>query len=165
MDTRKTFCTGVTLVELMTVLAILAIMQAWAVPGFARMLNASRTSVTTDGLHKHLLLARSEAGKRGSRVVLCKSASGVSCNPTGGWEQGWIVFHDVNNNAAIDSGETLLSVMQALPESVKVSGNSQLSSYISYGPSGRISHPGGGFQAGTLTICSASDEPVRGGRS
>ena len=162
MDTRRTACTGVTLVELMMVVAIMAIMQAWAVPSFSSMLHASRTSGATDALHKHLLLARSEAGKRGARVVLCKSASGVSCNSSGGWEQGWVVFHDVNNNAAIDPGETVLGVMQALPESVKVSGNSPLSSYVSYGPSGRVSKTSGGFQAGTLTICSVAGDPVKG---
>jgi type IV fimbrial biogenesis protein FimT len=148
---------GATLAELMVVLAIAAILAGLAIPGFASLVHSSRLSAATTELLVSLHLARSEAIKRNSRTVVCISADGSTCATVGGWQQGWLIFHDANNNSALDPGEAVIHVRQALPDSIRLTGNSTVSKYISYAPSGGTKSVTGAFQAGTLTVCNVAD--------
>ena len=147
---------GFTLIELLVVLAVAGILQTLAAPALTTMVNSIRLTSAVNALFSSLILARSEAIKRNSRAVVCKSASGQACSATGGWEQGWIVFHDPNNNAVRDAGEDLLSREPALSQLFRFTGNSPLSNYVSYTPTGTTSYASGAFQAGTLTVCPES---------
>lgn len=86
---------GVTLVEALITLALVAILGALAVPAFSDMkLNAQRTAAVNDFLHA-VFLARSEAIKRGAIVTLCRSQDGKRCaDPDTPWAAGWIVVAD-----------------------------------------------------------------------
>ena len=156
----QSVCAGFTLVELLLVVAVVAVLQSLAAPSLAGMANSMRLSTATNSLFSSLLLARSEAIKRNSRAVVCKSATGNACITTGGWEQGWIVFHDANNNAALDAGEDVESREQALPQPILLTGNGPVASYVSYTPMGTTSYTSGAFQSGTLTICTQSSSSV-----
>jgi type IV fimbrial biogenesis protein FimT len=149
--------TGVTLVELMVVLAIAAILATLAIPGFASLIHSSRLSSATTELLVSLHLARSEAIKRNARTVVCISADGSTCSTNGGWHQGWLIFHDANNNAALEPGETVIHARQALPDSIRLTGNSTVSKYVSYAPSGGTKSVTGAFQAGTLNVCNVAN--------
>lgn len=100
-----------------------------------------------------MTLARSEAIKRNSPVVLCKSVNGQACAAAGGWEQGWITFHDRNHNASIDAGEDIIQKTEALGLDVHFTGNLHVARYISFSAIGAPRTIGGAFQAGTLTAC------------
>ena len=147
---------GATLLELMVVLAIAAILLLAGVPGFASLAHSSRLSSATNEMVSSLHLARSEAIKRNSRVVVCTSATGNFCAASGGWDQGWMVFHDANNNASVDAGESVILAQPALPQGYRMKGDSKVSRYISYSSSGGTKHVSGAFQAGALTLCNAS---------
>ena len=147
---------GTTLLELLVVLAVLSILLTLAVPNFAAFVRNSRLSSATNELISSLHLARSEAIKRRSRVVSCPSATGSSCAADGGWHQGWLVFHDANNNASVDAGETVILARQAFPAGLRLTGNTPVSKYISYTPSGATKMISGAFQAGKLTVCNES---------
>jgi len=151
---------GFTLIELMVVVALVAIIQSLAAPALSGMANSMRLTAAANSLFSSLLLARSEAIKRNSRAVVCKSATGYACNITGGWEQGWIVFHDFNNNAVLDASEAILSRVQALPHPIQLTGNGPVASYVSFTAMGTSSYPSGAFQAGTLTVCTKSTTSV-----
>ncbi|PKO63519.1 MAG: type IV fimbrial biogenesis protein FimT, partial [Betaproteobacteria bacterium HGW-Betaproteobacteria-17] len=84
------------------------------------------------------------------------SATGTSCAASGGWHQGWLVFHDVNNNAVLDAGEMVILARQAQSAGLLLTGNTPVSKYISYSPSGATKLISGAFQAGTLTLCNES---------
>lgn len=148
--------TGMTLVELLIVLSIAAIMLTLAVPSFDAVLQGNRFSTLANAYLTNLHLARSEATKRNARVALCKSADGASCTTGGSWDQGWIMFHDVNNNAQADSGETILQVNEALPTNWVLQGNTPVANYVSYAAMGGARMTSGAFQAGTLTLCRVS---------
>jgi type IV fimbrial biogenesis protein FimT len=105
-----------------------------------------------------MLLARSEAVKRKGRVVLCKSRDGATCAQAGGWDQGWIVFHDVNNNGLREAGEVLIVQQEALSANLRLTGNLNVANYVSFAPNGATKLVGGNFQAGTLTVCNHSLE-------
>jgi type IV fimbrial biogenesis protein FimT len=145
-----------TLIELLIVVAIAAVMAAVAIPSFGTFLSNSRFTTYSNTFLTHLHLARSEATKRNARVALCKSANGTNCATSGGWEQGWIVFHDVNNNAQTDTGEAILQSHAAIPALLALQGNPPVANYVSYAPTGGARLTNGAFQAGTLTLCEVS---------
>jgi type IV fimbrial biogenesis protein FimT len=149
-------CDGYTLVEVLTVLAVAGVMASVAVPGMQGLASSARVSGAANGMLADLFLARSEAIKRRLRVVVCRSADGASCAPAGSWEQGWIVFADVDGNGQRAPGEALVRVQQALPAGVRLTGTATLAKYVSYAPTGAAKTIGGGFQAGTLTVCATS---------
>jgi len=144
---------GYTLVELLVVMALGAILLSIAVPPMTAMLSAQRSNAAGSSFLASLNLARAEAIKRNARVVLCKSAGGLSCDLTGGWNQGRITFHDVNNNAALDADEQLIERQGAMPEGLNLTGNTQVANYVSYSASGSAKLITGAFQAGTFTFC------------
>ena len=101
---------GMTLVELLTALAIFAVLATLAAPSFKTLhLNSRRTAVVNGFLHT-VFLARSEAIKRGLVVSVCRSSDGQSCDPGVDWSTGWIVF--VNRDRDIpplrDAAEELI---------------------------------------------------------
>ncbi|WP_363357058.1 GspH/FimT family protein [Hydrogenophaga sp.] len=104
--------------------------------------------------------ARSEAIKRGTRVVLRKASNGTFCVSSGG-NQGWLVFEDQNNNGARDATERLVSQLGAQPAGWTIRGAFTGAHFVSYHPSGRTMLPSGALQAGTQTICRASHSPHR----
>jgi type IV fimbrial biogenesis protein FimT len=146
---------GYTLVELLVVMALGTILLSVAVPSMTEMLNTQRSNAAGSAFLSSLNLARVEAIKRNARVVVCKSAAGLSCDLTGGWNQGRIMFHDVNNNAALDADEQLIERHGAMPEGLSLTGNTQVANYVSYSASGSAKLITGAFQAGTFTLCAA----------
>jgi type IV fimbrial biogenesis protein FimT len=149
---------GLSLVELLMVVLIGGWLAALAVPSLGAMVHAQRGSALANGLFASLQLARVAAITRNDRVVMCKSADGSACSTAGGWQQGWIVFHDRNNNAARDPGETVIERQHAFSPGWGLSGNGPVSNYVSYGSTGYSKLVSGAFQAGTFTLC-----PVAGG--
>ena len=73
---------GFTLVELITVLAIMGVLAALAAPSFSEMIARQRLRTGAFDLVADLLLARSEAIKRGENVTVTPGAT---------WAMGWTV--------------------------------------------------------------------------
>lgn len=149
---------GFTVVELLVVLAVAAILLGTAVPSLLAVSRSVKLSSATNSLFSSLVLARSEAAKRHARVALCKSADGSVCAKSGGWEQGWIIFHDANNNGLREDGEQIVRHVQAMPRDMRLSGNLNVATYVSYAPTGETKLASGAFQAGTITLCNASSQ-------
>jgi type IV fimbrial biogenesis protein FimT len=137
----------------MVVLAIVGILAGVGAPAFTAMVRSIQLSTASNDLLWSLFMARSEAIKRKTRVAVCKSADGVTCTDAGGWHQGWMVFQDKDNNGTRNSGETVLQRVHALPAEMRVTGNLTVARYVSYAPTGTTRLVGGGFQAGTITLC------------
>ena len=72
--------TGLTLIELLVTIAILAILLAIAVPNFIKFLQNSRLVGQTKDLVTALNYARSEAIKRGVRVSVCSRLDNTTCS-------------------------------------------------------------------------------------
>ena len=98
---------GFTLVELMTTLMITAILVTVAVPGFNTTIKNNRQVAQANLLVSSISLARSEAVKHGRTATVCINANqpAVGCSPGNNWEQGWMVWVDLNNNNIPDAGE------------------------------------------------------------
>lgn len=98
---------GLTLIEVMIVIAIMTIIASLTAPSFNNLMRRQQVSGETDVLFSLIYFARSEAVKRNKVVTICKSDNATQCG--GDWTNGWIVFSDVDKDGSRDSGETLIS--------------------------------------------------------
>jgi type IV fimbrial biogenesis protein FimT len=147
---------GFTLVEVLVVLAIASLLVTLAIPGMSRFVHSARLTDASNALLSSLQLARSEAMKRKDRVTVCKSADGLTCSTSGGWEQGWIVFHDANHDGDRSADERIIERGQPRAGSLRITGNSQVARYVSFLAWGGTRQLSGSIQAGTVTLCDIS---------
>lgn len=105
---------GYTTIELMVVVAIVAILVGIAAPTYLNFTNANRVSAEINGLLYDLQYARAEAIKEGRSVTVCASQDGVTCVGIPYWGWGWIVFQDPNGNKTVDPGEATLRTQVVL---------------------------------------------------
>ena len=88
----------------MTALVLLGVMMVIAVPNLAAFVRTSKVRSAQSELISSLMLARSEAAKRGVAVSVAASA------PVAGSEfsAGWTVWVDTNADGVIDAGEVVI---------------------------------------------------------
>jgi type IV fimbrial biogenesis protein FimT len=145
---------GFTLIELLVTIAIAAVLAGIAAPSFRDLMANNRLKSHTSAMHTSLLQARSEAIKRNSRVVVCKSSDGATCATSGDWQQGWVVFADTNDNAQVDAGDLIIQKVAALSGDFVLTGSGDLADYVSYSSTGAAKlKASDNFQTGTLSLC------------
>ncbi len=124
-----------TLVELMTVLAIAAILLAVGAPDMRRMLRAHRLNAAVTDLFNALGLARAQAIMRGSRVELVPAADdGVD------WSRGWVVMVDRDGDRRPGPGDDIIAMHGALDEGITIASvftTGKKPSYVAYNGAGR----------------------------
>lgn len=148
---------GLTLIELMVTISILAILMVVAIPSFQSMIASSNLTTSTNDLSNTLAQARSNAIRLGGRVTVCESSNGTQCATTGNWEQGWIVFNDPTRSgttANVDADEVITFVAPAQRNGIVINGNL---TYVSYAADGQTKEMNGNPHFGTLRVCSTND--------
>src|ERR1700683_3152880 len=101
---------GVTLLEMLAVIALISLLMAMGVPSYRYVTNRNRISAEVNGLLGDLQYARLEAIKEGQTVSVCVSSNSTTCLASSAWQNGWIVFSDVNGNGQLGAGDTILRV-------------------------------------------------------
>lgn len=107
---------GVTMIELLMTLAVLAVLMTVAVPGLSRLIEENRRIANVNLLLGSLGMLRNEAIKRGARVTMCKTvdpdAVPVVCAPDAAWAQGWAIYvdntHEPGNSLGVIDGTDIL---------------------------------------------------------
>ena len=140
---------GFTMIELMVTLTVLAVLAVVAAPSFNEAILKSKLTGFANNFVASAQLARSEAIKRNSTVRVCRSADGLTCATSGTWQQGWIVFNDIDNDGVVDSNETVIQVQQALSADYHFTEASSIYSIA-------FQAIGAGASAATLTLCRAT---------
>lgn len=105
---------GLTLVELLTTLVIVAIVGTLAVPSFNSSLRDTQRATAVNAFLHTLFFARSEALRNGHVVSVCKSPDGTTCVKSAQWHEGWMVFDNLDRDepAMRDADEPILLVHQ-----------------------------------------------------
>ncbi|MDM0054915.1 GspH/FimT family pseudopilin [Variovorax fucosicus] len=105
---------GFTLIELMVVIAMLAILLALAAPSFQEMRKNSQVTTLGNEFVMGAAFARGEAISRNQCVTMCMAADISAATPvcaTAGleWNVGWIIFanNKCDDNAADSTAELL----------------------------------------------------------
>lgn len=103
--------TGFSLIELMVVVAIVAVLAVIAGPNFVDSIKRYRVNATRDELIASIQWARSEAIRRGFPVLLVRTVGcGVVLANTDDWSCGWQAVVDTNQNAIADAAEPVVQV-------------------------------------------------------
>ncbi len=147
---------GYTLIELMSMLAVVSILVSVGLPMMNVFFDSNRMVSNTNDLVAGLNITRSEAIKQQIRVTLCQSADTASCTGSGQWEDGWIVFQDPNGNATVDGGERILRLNAAVDGQVTTRSNdvgNLIANSVSFTSRGLPKALNGGAQSGTFRIC------------
>ena len=146
------------MIELMVVIAIVAILTTIAAPSFKSMLQSSSMTNAVNSFLADMRYARSESIRRGGGVTMCRSSNPDAAVPTCGsgstvgWESGWIVFHNTNSVSTRSSDEPLLRV-QAPLTSINTIAETGAATIFKFTATGRLT-------SGALTHLTFGSPPV-----
>jgi type IV fimbrial biogenesis protein FimT len=104
---------GITLIESIFSVAILATLTSLSLPSFANLIHSSEGRTARDALATSLNLARLAAASRHGEVAVCPSADQIHCDDSERWQSGWIVFQDLDHDGKRSDNETILQLSQA----------------------------------------------------
>ncbi|WP_206861320.1 GspH/FimT family protein [Lysobacter changpingensis] len=142
---------GLTLLELLVVVAVTAVLLTLGVPAFMGALERVRVHGAFSALTTSLAHARLSAVSRRITVGVCPSRDGRQCRKDLIWDQGWITFIDRARNGVPAGTDAILQ--HATPDLSGISVRSTVGRHlVRYQPSG--------FSAGsnvTLRICRLGD--------
>lgn len=145
---------GFSIIELVTVVAILAIMLGFAIPSFQEFVVNYRTSVQTNDLMADLAIARSEAVKYARRTEV--RAEG------GNWTDGWIVWTDLDGDNGVDDDEVVKRHGQAEQDFTITAGDTggTAAPIVAFGVTGTVIAPVGNNPI-EFAICRPDNDNAR----
>jgi type IV fimbrial biogenesis protein FimT len=112
---------GITLLELITTVAVAGVSLAIVVPSWTAFTQRSQLTAAANQVLTHLRYARSEAVHRRQPVSLCPSDDGNSCSGDPfGWHRGYIVFTDHDGDRKRTPNEPLLRVQDRLAPDLRL---------------------------------------------
>lgn len=141
---------GVTLIELLIAIVVLAILIALATPSFISIMNNNRLTSHANEIVASLQQARMEAVRRNARITVCRTTDGTTCADAGAWT-AWLTVVAAN-------GEVLRSDQVKAPVQV----TSPLAS-ITFSSDG-LAYNAGALVANDITVCIPTTRPVENRR-
>ncbi|MCO7612013.1 GspH/FimT family protein [Pseudomonas chlororaphis] len=143
---------GFSLIELLTALAVLALLLPLSSTALSELLRANRQQDTAQMLASGLRNARAAAILH-QRTTLIHGLDND-------WSRGWRIILDISGKGPEDLGNPLL-IERRSGGQVLIVGNRPVQHYVRFSPLGNPLLPSGAFQAGTLHICQADQEHSR----
>lgn len=144
---------GFSLIELLVTLSVAGILLGVGIPSYQTFVKNSRISAALTELQAFVGLARSEAVSASQQVTLCASSDQSTC--TGSWDQGWIIFTDLDGDRTVDSSDKdkLVKVYVGKKGGNKISLSGDNAGYIQFLSRGFTT-----ASSATFTICDESKD-------
>ena len=143
---------GMSLIELMVTLTVLAIGLAAAVPSFQGTMKRNNIDNALKEFSSAIKFTRSEAITQNSSVSICASSNQDTC--TGDWQDGWIIFTDVDSAGTFTpSTDTLLRVHEALKTGYELDFDDATPNSVTF-----LSRGFTDDQMGTFRMCAPNDD-------
>jgi Tfp pilus assembly protein FimT len=150
---------GLSVVELMIVVAGIAIVVLISVPGSTMLLEQYRLKTASNELLDGLELAKTEADLRSHMALMCPSSNGHSCRTDGNWNHGWLVFSDGNGNGTVQDIE-LIRAFGAPNQNIRIVAKGAVETTAAFTLAGLVEE--NGAQTGLFRIClKDSESPPR----
>ena len=150
----KAIIGGLTITELMTALAVAALLAAAATPGLSVLVARNQADAAAEQMARAVQFARQIAVSRRVTATLCPGA-GDGCGHRDSWHEGAIIFLDANANGLRETAEPVAHRLPPLPTGYRVTWRSfrnRLS--LSMKPNGLTDS-----QSGNLLICPPDGNP------
>ena len=107
------------------------------IPSFSSVIKNNRQTTLLNEFSSFFHYAKSVAVTQGENVTLCvRNTAGTDCDNTADWDDGWIVFIDVNRDGDVDdngdttlceSGEDcVLKIYEAIDNGISISASSSV---------------------------------------
>jgi type IV fimbrial biogenesis protein FimT len=142
---------GVTLVELLVTVAIVAILLAITPGALSWMVGKSAVATATNELRGALAFARAAALSQPGTVTLC-AGTRDGCDMLGRWDQGLVAWRDLDNDGALGADDDVLRVWAAPRSGVQVMASADRVQFDRDGIAGRTE---------SWAICRDGMEPRR----
>ena len=156
MNTNPRHLRGFTLYELLMTILVIGVVLALGIPNMATFTGNSRITATANDLHAAFQMARSEAARSKSNIVICASNNpfddDADCGGT--WADGFIVFRSTNP-ADLDRDPDNEPLLRASPE-IATGVNLQViddASYFMYAATGMGREIAGQSAVSQIFIC------------
>jgi len=126
---------GFTLYELMVTVAIVGVVLAFGVPNMRQFNQNAKMTSTANDLHAAIHLARSESSRAKTNITVCPSDDGATCGADVTWDQGYIVFVDLDGDIAVAGDDAILRTQPAIADGVtlKVANDARYFSFAATG--------------------------------
>jgi type IV fimbrial biogenesis protein FimT len=135
---------GLTLIELLATVTILAILLHLAMPSFRQLINSNRQHVVANELLSALRSARTAAITRQSPVIIQPLEDN--------WAFGWRMIADASGKGLSDPDNPVLVVRQNSGK-VRVVPNARLAGWVRFNSLGTPAYAGASPGNGSLYIC------------
>ncbi len=135
-------CRGLTLIEMLIGMAIIAVLYTAAVPSLAKLITQNRVIAEINELSAIIQFARHQAIDENTVTLLCPTLNFVECNRN--WNNPKMVFADLNFNRQRDNDEAILAGLSATSVHNNLYGPA---TQIRFSESGIVNSPA------TLTLC------------
>ena len=141
---------GFTLIELMVGIGLTALLLSMAVPALNLFVANARQTGAINDFVASMHVARSNAVTTNSRVTVCASGNGTSCQAVA-WNEGWIVFSDLDSDQTLDGNENIISQSDGI-EGLSIE-STEFSQFVMYRPNGRVMNASTTGNSGQFTVC------------
>lgn len=149
---------GFTLPEMLITMGIASIVLSTAIPSISSAIKDNQLVTHLNALVTDIHIARSEAAKRDTRVILCRSNNTAASVPSCGgdtrvWSSGYIVFADdgnYSNNVYDAATDTLLRVGRPAADGIKMRTSWSWNRNLEFNSNGSTNEGGA---VATMSIC------------
>ncbi len=140
---------GLSLVQLMMVLAIASVLTNIALPNFYRLYAHHNATVTINELLGQLRYARAHALGEGRHVSVCALSANDQCGRD--WSKGLALFYDDNADGVIADSQDIFRVFPRRSQNATLTHNAGATAhYINYTPQGTSTRK---YSQGNLVYC------------